>query len=327
MAKARSVDAKLARLRTTRSEPVTPALLAELRGALGDKSNLVVAAAAEIVGERALADLASDLVAAFQRFLVNPVETDKLCRAKVEITEALNRIDADADEVFRAGLRHAQPEPCWGGSEDTAPPLRAAAAFALVRINPRDLVVLLADLLADPEKVARAAAAKALGASGAPAAIPLLRFKARTGDPEPEVTVECLSALVGAAPEESLPFVGGFLGSSTGEVAEGAALALAESRRPEALAILTGCWPTARRDESLRPVVLLAVAITRLPAALDFLVEVLAGEDAAEADAALSALAIHRHNPGVRERIAASVAGKRVRGLSERFAREFRAEE
>src|SRR6478735_3632476 len=125
MAKARGVDAKLARLRAARTESVTPALLAELRDALGDKSNLVVAEAAEIVGERNLTDLVPDLVTAFRRFLVDPVETDKLCRAKIAIAEALNRVEADVEEVYRLGLGHVQPEPCWGGSEDTAAPLRA----------------------------------------------------------------------------------------------------------------------------------------------------------------------------------------------------------
>ena len=136
-------------------------------------------------------------------------------------------------------------------------------------------MVLLADLLADPEKVARSAAAKALGASGALAAIPLLRFKARVGDEEPEVVVECLTGLVNADPEGSLSFVGGFLDADE-EVAEGAALALGESRRPAAFEILKSHWPRARLDESLGRVVLLAIAITRLSTALDFLFGVLA---------------------------------------------------
>src|SRR5260221_11992139 len=164
MAKARGVDAKLNRLRAIRDEAVGPAIVAELRDALGDKSNLLVAAAAKIVGERMLTDLGPELVAAFQRFLIDPAETDKLCRAKIAIVDALNRIEFDAEEVFRTGLRFVQPEPRWGGSDDAAGPLRANSAFALVRLNPRDLVVLLADLLADPEKVARSAAALALGA-------------------------------------------------------------------------------------------------------------------------------------------------------------------
>ena len=80
---------------------------------------------------------------------------------------------------------------------------------------------------------------------GTSAAIVLLRFKARTGDKEPEVVVECLNALMSAAAEESLAFVGQFLRSTTEEIAEGAALALAESRRPDAFELLKERWPRA----------------------------------------------------------------------------------
>lgn len=324
MGKARGVDAKLARMRGLRAETVTPQLLGQLREALADKSNFVAAAAAEIVGERSLTDLVPDLTAAFHRFLEDAEETDKTCRAKIAIVEALHKLDADEEEVYRIAVKHRQPEPAWGGSEDTAAPLRATAAFALVRMGPPDLMVLLADLLADSEKVARSAAAKALGAAGALAAIPLLRFKARIGDEEPEVVVECLSGLISADPAESFDFVSGFLAADE-EVAEGAALALGESRRPEALAILQKHWPRARRDESLGNVVLLAIAITRLPAAVDFLLGVLTNESEPAASAALSALAIHRHNPAIRDRVAAAVA-KKGPGLRKTFEKEFRAE-
>jgi HEAT repeat protein len=325
MAKARGVDAKLSRIRALRTEPVTPALLRDLREALGDKSNLVVAAAAEVVGERMLTDLGPDLAAAFPRFLVDPVETDKLCRAKLAITESLHKIEFDAEDVFRVGIKHVQREPRWGGSDDTAAPLRGAAAFALLRLNPRDLMVLLADLLADPEKVARSAAAKALGASGSLAAIPLLRFKARTGDEEPEVTVECLAALMSAEADGSVSFVSKFLESDADEVAEGAALALGESRRPAALDALKARWLV--RSDTLRSVLLLAVAITRLPAALEFLLGIVAGDDREAASAALTALAIHRQNPVVRERIAAVVADRKHAALRQQFVKEFPADE
>jgi HEAT repeat protein len=324
MGKARGVDAKLARMRTLRTEPVSPQLVGQLHEALADKSNFVAAAAAEIVGERSLTDLVPDLVAAFHRFLEDAEETDKTCRAKIAIVEALHKLDADAEEVYRIAVKHVQPEPRWGGSDDTAAPLRATAAFALVRVNPHDLMILLADLLADPEKGARSGAAKALGASGALAAIPLLRFKARVGDEEPEVVVECLSGLMSADSAESLDFVGGFLDADE-EVAEGAALALGESRRPEALAILQKHWPRARRHESLGNVVLLAIAITRLPAAVDFLLEVVANESEPAAAGAMSALAIHRHNPAIRDRVAAVVA-KKEPGLRKVFEKEFRGE-
>jgi HEAT repeat protein len=323
MAKRRSVDAKLTRLRALRAEPASPALAAELRGFIADKSNLVVAEAAEIVGERMLTDLGPELAAAFGRFLVDPVETDKLCRAKIAIIEALHKIEYDAEDLFRVALRHVQMEPCWGRSEDSAAPLRASAAFALVRLNPRDLMILLADLLADREKVARSAAARALGASGALAAIPLLRFKARVSDPEPEVVSECLTALVAADADGSIPFVGQFLESDDEGIVEGAALALGESRRADALAILRDFWPKAR-TESPRNVVLLAIAITRLPAGVDFLLDVLARENGEAAAAAVTALGIHRHNPAVRERAEAVVAKKRDKTLRASLDREFR---
>jgi HEAT repeat protein len=326
MAKSRGVDAKLNRLRVLSREPAADGHRAELRQALGDKSNLVVAAAAEIVGERQLADLASDLVATFHRFLVEPEETDKLCRAKIAILEALNKIDHDKEEVFRIGLRHVQNEPRWGGADDTAAPLRGTAAFGLVRIYPPDVIVLLADLLADPEKAARSAAVQALGASRAPAAIPLLRFKARIGDGEPEVMADCLTALMTADPKESLSLVAQFLAHPSEAVAEGAALALGESRRPDALEVLKMHWPEAQHG-SRQQVLPLAIAMTRLPAALDFLLEILAGDSQTAAAAALAALAIHRHNQSVKERIATILEKKGVAALQESFAKKFMAQE
>jgi HEAT repeat protein len=326
MAKPRSVDAKLARLQALRREPVAEGHVAEVRQALADRSSLVAAAAAEIAGERGLAELAADLVAAFDRFMIRPAETDRLCLAKIAVVEALNRIEYDGEEVFLRAIRHVQMEPRWGGEEDAAAGLRAHAAFGLVRIAHPDVMILLADLLADPEKVARLAAARALGASGARAAIPLLRFKARTGDAEPEVTVDCLAALMSASPGESLSFVAGFLDSPSDAVREGAAFALAESRRPDALAILQGYWPRVRQGP-LQEVVLLAISITRLPAALDFLMEVPVGGERDVALAALSALAVHRHNDALKERVRVAVAGKGDAALQRRFVQKFEAEE
>lgn len=321
MGKARGTDAKLDRLRLLRDEPGGPVLISELRTALGDKSNLVVAEAAEVVGDRRVTELIPDLVTTFDRFLIDAAETDKLCRAKIAIVEALDKIEYDREEIFRTALSHVQPEGRWGGSDDTAAPLRAAAVCALVRLNPRDLMILLADLLADTEKVARVAAGRALGGSGLFAAIPLLRFKARTGDDESEVVVECLSGLLNLDADGSLGFVAEFLESTTDEIAEGAALALGESRRPEALEALTARWPRVQSDE-LGKVLLLAIAITRLPAGIEFLLEIVAQKGEAAALDALSALAIHRHNPNIRERIAQAVM-KKGTAVQTAFAREF----
>src|SRR5947209_3688863 len=135
MPKPRGVEAKLSRLRALREEPPAPSHLEELRQSLGDKSNLVAADAAAIVAERGLANLAPELRAAFDLLMTDPEEADKQCRAKIAIVEALNKLEYDKADVFLTAIRHVQMEPRWGGSEDSAAPLRAAAAFGLVRIN------------------------------------------------------------------------------------------------------------------------------------------------------------------------------------------------
>jgi HEAT repeat protein len=322
MAKARGIDAKLNRLRALRDQPVSPELDAALRAALGDASNLVAAEAAQIIGVRLLAELAPELVVSFDRFMLEPEETDKLCRAKNAIVETLNKIEYEKEDVFLRGIHHVQMEPAWGEPYDAAAQLRGNSAFALVRINYRGVLNLLVDLLGDKEIVARLAAVQALGQTGSVAAIPLLRFKARTGDKDPAVAAECLTALVQMAPGESLPFVTEFLHARTIAIREGAAFALAEARSPEALHILRTFLPEAQRG-GLHEAVLLAISMLRLPAALDFLLEVIAGENKPAALAALSALAIHRHNENLRERIAAAVASKADASLKSRFDQKF----
>jgi hypothetical protein len=51
MARSRGVDAKLTRLRLLREESSEPSVMAELRVALADRSNLVAAEAATIAGD------------------------------------------------------------------------------------------------------------------------------------------------------------------------------------------------------------------------------------------------------------------------------------
>src|SRR5262245_60671998 len=242
----RGLEAKLASLKALRNQPASPDHVPELRKSLADKSNLVAADAAEIIAERLLSELVPDLVAAFDRFMIDPEDSDKLCRGKISVVEALNKLEYEKEEVYRRGIVHVQMEPVWGGTEDTAPPLRANCAFGLVRLNAHGIVLLLTDLLNDREKVARHGAAQALGALSSPAVIPLLRFKALVGDKEPEVTGECLSSLMSIDADASLPFVKRFLDSDDEAVQEGAAFALGETRKPKALAILKDQWNKPR---------------------------------------------------------------------------------
>src|SRR5262249_45441610 len=176
-------------------------------------------------------------------------------------------------------------------------------------------------LLLDSDKRARAGAARALGGSGSLAVIPLLRFKARQGDGEPEVIGECFSALLALDRTESLPFVGGFLHSANTEVQEAAIFALAEIRSPETFAVLKDFWP--RTPPGLEETVLLAIAMLRLPPALDFLIDLIAHKNP-HSRAAVSALAIHRHHAKIKESVAVAVTANGDPAVEQWFRKKFR---
>src|SRR5262249_23714126 len=154
-----------------------------------------------------------DLETAFERLLVDPVKSDKLCRGKLAIVQALDKLEHERPDIFLSAARHVQFEPVWGGQEDTAAPPRAAAILALARIHSHGLLPLLVDALTDPQKEVRIAAAQALGYLGTESSSLLLRLKARIGDQEPDVISECLSGLLSCSPRENLAFVSEFLDS------------------------------------------------------------------------------------------------------------------
>jgi HEAT repeat protein len=323
MARVQSLDAKLARLRELRREPLSPQALQALRGSLRDASNIVVAEAAEIAGEARLAALLPDLVAAFERFLDQPEKRDKQCRAKIAVVEALNKLEYTDETFFLGGVRYVQQEPVWGGSQDSAVPVRVSCAFALVRIRHRGALSVLVDMLADKEKAARIGAVQALAYSGTEAAGLLLRLKARVGDREPEVISECFAGILELAPEQGVAFVTEFLDSEDDAIQEGALLALGTSRRAEAFEILKMFARRASGD--LLEVAHVALALLRLPEAMDYLLTLVADRSRAVATAALGALAVHRYDARVCERTAAAVAATGDTTLRSVFESRFRA--
>jgi hypothetical protein len=323
MATRQSLDEKLAALRELCGQPLTAEKKAELKKYLGDRSNLVVAAATERAGEDTLLELAPDLEAAFGRFLVNPIKDDKLCRAKIAVVQALDKMEHQRPDVFEKAAVHEQHEPVWGGTEDTAAPLRAAALIALARIEGSSSLPRLVDAMIDPSKDVRIAAAQALGYVGTEAAGLVLRLKARMGDADPDVHSECLSGLLTVDPRENLALVSEFLTPDDPARCEAAALALGKSRLPDALDPLKACWPRCL-SSALRQRVLLAVAMMRLPAAIDYLVDLVASDSEKDATAAMSALKIHNYDPRLRERLEPVVRKTGSRTLQAQFDRDFR---
>lgn len=322
MAKARTLEAKLAELKKLRGAAASMEVVAALQKALADPSNFLAAEAAEQVAAAGLRDLMPDLAAAFTRFLEDGETTDKQCRAKIAIVETLNKLEYDDADLFWIGARYRQPEPVWGGSQDTAAPVRVGSSFALVRLRDRGVLAHLADLLCDPEKPARLGAAEALVYSNTEAAALLLRLKCRAGDKEPEVIAECLGGLLSLQGKAAVPLVAEFVNAADPNIQEYALLALGESRLPEAFAVLRDFFPKARLGD-LREVVLTAIGLMRLSEGIDFLLEVVAKEDRAAAKAALTALAIHRHDERMHARAATAVEKNGTAQVKAHFEQAF----
>src|SRR2546429_8414029 len=194
-----------------------------------------VARGARAAREADLSALAPDLIAAFPRFLEDPVRRDPGCVAKTGIVHALLSFgDAAGSEVFLRGAVHVQREPAFGPPIDTAPELRATSAMALVVTGHPAALTICVGLLVDPEPTARAGGIRGLVASGRPDVALLLRFVALRGDDDPGVLAEVFGGLLGFGADDTVPYVAQQLASDKRAIARAAAMALGDCRRPEA---------------------------------------------------------------------------------------------
>ncbi len=313
-------DEKLAELNELRGQPDSPAVIKQLRRALSDRSNYVVSKAAAITGERQTEELIPDLVQAFLRFFENPAKTDPQCWAKNALAQALKDRGHEDPALWIRGMAHHQPEPVWGGVQDTAATLRGTCALALVNCRSlSDLAILtrLVDLLADPETPARRDAARAIGALGRPEGALVLRTKIHCGDKEETVIGECFATLVHLDPKEGIPLVSRHLKSEDALCFE-AAGALGESREPEAFEALRSAWENCA-DRGFRRALLIAIGATRQAAGTEFLLARIASEDQ-DAATALEALAPLRFREELRKRVQSAI---RLTGSAD-LAAEFR---
>jgi len=316
------VEQALDRLAALKTEAAGPAVVAELKAFLKNRSNLVVAKAAKGVSHVRAVELVPELVAAFQRLMQNPAKLDKACAATTEIVNALYELDYVGPEVFLQGIHHVQMEGSFGPPVDAAAKLRAISALALARTAHPAALDEVVSLLVDKWPEARVGAVRALAVNGGPAGALLLKLKLLTGDTEPDVLTECFSGLLTAAPERSLPLIAGFVDSDDIAVAEGALLALGASRLPEAFDFLKARWERTAGGP-LRKTLVVAIGMVRSDAAVEFLLALLAECSPAIAKDVLAGLALFRDNEKIRSRVEGVVARRNEKSLSEVFGQQF----
>jgi HEAT repeat protein len=270
--------------------------------ALSSKSNLVAAKAARIAGDAQWTELTDELVVAFSRFLKRGSELDKGCAALIAIARALYGLDYDGIELYLAGMRHIQLEPGWGGSTDSAVELRAVCAMGLASTTYPFKLRELVSLLVDSEWQARAGAVRAIAAVGSDAATLLLRFKALSGDKEPEVLSDCFTGLLAIEGAETLGLIKSFAEGRNPEVREAAILALGASRRSDAVEWLKERFEAIAHLET-RQCILLSLATSRTEAAIAFLLDVIRNGSPQTSAMAVSALEINQADRRIKDEV------------------------
>jgi HEAT repeat protein len=270
--------------------------------------------------------LLPDALAAYDRFFLNAEKSDPKCWAKEALAKTLVKLEHHQKDAYLRGLRHHQMEAAWDGPSETAGALRATCAHALVNcpcIPDADLLALLLEPLTDTDKSVRIEAARAIARVGGASAALLLRLRALLGPTpadkdDPEVLGAVYSALLAVEGTPAIPLIADLLNNGDDLSAE-AAFALADTRAPEALAALVARLEQPRsphtrsvdrgiaRDDAWYPSVLLgAIAITRLPAAFDYLIAFIA-RDARQAPEAIEAIARIAPNAELRARLAQAI--------------------
>jgi len=327
MAKRLTTDDQLATLRRLRTQEPSPANLAELAAVLKTSRlhGMALKGLAELAEKWDARDLAEILAAAAESLSPNALgadanKRDPGCEGKQAALHALVTWEADASALYRSAAKWVQHAPVMNGKIDVAAECRGLAAVGLAQAGTgdADAMALLVDLLADAETTTRVRAAQALGMWRGPEAVPLLRFKALTGDEQAEVIGEALASILRHDPRGQLPFVASFLEKDDEPIVEAAALALGESRLAEALPSLTAAL-TRIGSHPIRTSLLMAIALLRSDASLTWLLDRLTQSRTQESSDILSALRLYRGDDKVTQRIrqAAAAKGKEAKDIFE----------
>jgi hypothetical protein len=278
-----------------------------LRKTLAHRNNFLVSKAARLIADAGVVSLLPEVLTAFDRFFIDAAKTDPQCWAKNALSKALVQLAHRQRDAYLRGMRHHQLEPVWGGQSDTAGALRGTCTHGLVDcpgISDAELLTALLEPLTDADKTVRMEAARAIAQVGGVSAALLMRLRALLGKDEPEVLGAFYSSLLSLEGAAAIPLVAKALEEGDDTAAE-AAFALADLRSAEALAALLSRL-RAGADAWFNSVLLSAIALTRLPEAIDHLLATIV-RDAREAPEAIEAMARIAPNAELRARLEQAV--------------------
>jgi len=271
-----TVDERLKQLRDLSRERDHSRIQAAVIQALADKTNLIIAQAAQLIYDLEISGAEPALVAAWQRLVKHPdpIKADKGCRAKEAIIQALGHLGYDNPDLSLEGLVYKQTEPAWPKAVDTADNVRAGCAFALARSRGLRIIDKLNAFVGylQGERVDRLNACKAIADTGHESGIPLLRMKLLADNDFPDVLGTCMTGLMTLNAKSSLPVVSNFLDHDNEQIVVEAAVALGTCGLSEAVNLLIDRYKRGVDDE-IRRSLLISIGLSRHALATDFLVE------------------------------------------------------
>ncbi|RYZ03276.1 MAG: hypothetical protein EOO73_28755 [Myxococcales bacterium] len=271
-------DERLKRVEQLRGAPKAEALPG-LIAALKSNVPLEVSTAARIAEEQGLVELLPELEAMLRR-AIKPETRDRSSVATAAVISACDSLGSGDVALFL--------DCCRASEGDPAGALRGRALFALFRLQAGDGMLEAARMLADRTAGVRAAAARAI-ANGSPlAGVPLLRFKALSGEEEPEVLEQVFESLLALDPEGSVPFAARLLSVRSEALSSAAAMALGHSRSAAAAQSLID-WADELPLDKL-DLAFSSLAILRQPAATKYLLGQIAEASLQRAQTAVLAI-------------------------------------
>jgi HEAT repeat protein len=290
-----------------------------LQKALGSSDVRAIAQAAALIAKHELRAEARALVDTYYGLASVRSHVDGGCLAKEALLQALEALDHGDADVFAHAATYEQYERVKGGTREIAARVRVAGVLGLARLGHGDLWCILGACLGDRDAAVRLAAAQAISHRGQRDGAGLLMLRLHASDDVPEIAIECLRGLFTLAPDHALRFAKRALEDHDSSQRERALHALGTANDDRAIELLANRLEQASLAPE-RERLIEALGLSRRARARELLLSIVRDGRPSDAEAAVSALAIHRYDARLLEQLedAAAHSGElstRVREL------------
>jgi hypothetical protein len=270
----------------------------------------LIASAAKLIAQQQLQRFAPLLAGAYRALAELRPQSDPGCHAKEALLVALETLEHAEAELFAEAAVYVQYERSKQTERDTGARVRARGVLGLARLGHEDALPIFGACLGDREPLLRLAAAQAIAHRGQRDGAGLLLLRLGAGDELPELAIECLRGLFAIAPDHALRYAQRSLRTGTDAQRDQTLHALGSANDERAIELLS----TELEQASLAPAreqVIAALGLSRRSSARERLLSLVREGRPSDASAALSALAIHRYDPRLREQLEAATAHSR----------------